>query len=219
MHNDLTATDSSFRTHVDHPVRCLDDIKIVLNQDDRVPNIHQTLNHFQQFVQIFKVQTGRGLVQQVQRTPGVRPRKFRGQLDPLGLTSRKRRSTLSKRQIVQSNVAQRLQDPAYFGDVGEVLDRFPATHLQHIVDRFAVVTHGQRFFVVAATATRFALDPHVGQEVHLDTFLSVPKTLFAPTARHVEAKPTRRIATNFGVGQLRKQVTNQIKGTSVSRRV
>ena len=64
-----------------------------------------------------------------------------------------------------------------------MLDAFAARHLEHVIDRFFVITNGERILVVSTTFARFAFDPDVGQKMHLDTNLPVSKTFFAATAR------------------------------------
>ena len=55
--NDGTATAAPFRTHVNHPVGTLDDVKIVLDNDHRIALINQALQDKQKLSNIFGVQT------------------------------------------------------------------------------------------------------------------------------------------------------------------
>ena len=75
----------------------------------------------------------------------------------------------------------------------------------------------QRFGVVTIAATRFALDPDVGQEVHLDALLAITFAGVASPARHIKAEATRRIAAQLGVRQLGEHQANQFKDAGVSR--
>ena len=65
--DNCSATCSSFRTDVDDPVRCLDHIQIVFDDNDGVAGFNKTVQHFQQLVDISKVKTRGGFVQNVQR--------------------------------------------------------------------------------------------------------------------------------------------------------
>ena len=107
--------------HVDHPIGRLDHVEIVLDHDHRVAQLDQPIEHVQQLGDIVEVQAGGRLVEQIQRLPGVGPRKFGGQLHALGLAAGKRRRRLAERQIIEAHVAQRLQDAANLGNVLEQL--------------------------------------------------------------------------------------------------
>ena len=104
-------------------------------------------------------------------------------------------------------------------DVFEQLDRLADRHVEHVGDRVAVEQHGERLGVVALAAAIVALDPHVGQEVHLDSQLAVPFALLAASAGHVEAEPPRRVAAQLRLGQVREQLANLIEHAGVGRRV
>ena len=106
-----------------------------------------------------------------------------------------------------------------FGNVAEQLDGLAAGHVEHVADRAAVVGDGERLGVVAPAAARVALDPHIGQEVHLDAELAVAFAAIAATARHVETEAARRITPHLGFRQLRKQHANQLEHAGVRGRI
>src|SRR5579871_7024828 len=56
-----------FGTKVDDPVRGLDELEIVLDHHHGVAGLHEPLEHFQQLAHVLEMQTGRGLVQDVER--------------------------------------------------------------------------------------------------------------------------------------------------------
>lgn len=70
--NHPAATGPALRAHVDHPVRRLDDIEVVLDDDDRVPRVDESMQYGQQPADVVDVQPGRRLVQYVQCAPRVR---------------------------------------------------------------------------------------------------------------------------------------------------
>ena len=191
----------------------------MFDQHDRISDIDQSLDDVQQLLQIVKMQTGRRFVQQVHRASGVGPSQFGRQFHALGLSTGKRRRTLSQRHIVQSDIAQRLQDSANLGNVVKQLDGIGTGHLQHVVNGFAVVPNRQRLFVVASALAGLTRHPDVGQKVHFDTDLSIAKTLFAPSPGNIEAEPSGGVAANLRIGQMRKQLANRIKRTGIGRRI
>src|SRR5690606_3586122 len=68
--NDCPAAISSFGTEIDDPVGGLDDIEIVLDDDDRVAFVAQSLQDAEQLLDIVEVKAGRWLVQNVKGAPG-----------------------------------------------------------------------------------------------------------------------------------------------------
>ena len=118
---------------------------------------------------------------------------------------------LTEREIIEPHVAECLQRPADGGEVGEQPHGLAARHVEHVGDRPAVVADGQRLGVISPAAADVALDPHVGQEVHLDAELPVAFALLAPPAGHVEAEPAGRVAAELGLGQLGVERTDQVE--------
>ena len=217
--DDVAALLARLGPQVDHPVGRLDHVEVVLDHHHRVAQIDQPVEHVEQLGQIVEVQAGGRLVEQVERPAGVGPGKLGGQLDPLGLAAGERRGRLAEREVVEPHVAERLQQAANLGDVLEQLDRLAARHVQHVGDRTAVVADGQRFGIVAPAAAGVALDPHVGQEVHLDAELPVAFALLAPPAGHVEAEPPRRVAAELRLGQLGVERADQVEHAGERGRV
>ena len=184
----------------------------MLDDDDRVAEFDEPVEHVQELGQVVEVQAGGRLVEQIERVAGIGAGKLGGQLDALGLAAGKRWRGLAEREVIEAHVAERLQDAANLGDAMEELHRLAAGHVEHLGDRLAVEADGERLFVVALAAARVALDPHVGQEVHLDAKLAVALALLAAAAGHVETEPPRLIAAKFRLGQLGEKRANEIEG-------
>mgnify|MGYP007123471355 CR=1 FL=1 len=66
--NQLSAAIPALGSKVEHPVRRLDDLQIVLDDDDRVPLIHQLMQDFEQLGDVVKMQAAR----RPGRSPGAR---------------------------------------------------------------------------------------------------------------------------------------------------
>ena len=75
-----------------------------------LPEIDQAMQHVEQLREVVEVQAGRRLVEQVQRLAGVGPGEFGGQLHALGFAAGERRRRLAERDVIETDVAQRLQD-------------------------------------------------------------------------------------------------------------
>src|SRR6185437_8621515 len=61
----------AFRPQINDPVSVADDVQIMLNDNDRIAQIRQAMDHLQQLVYIVKVQSGGWLVQQVEGPAGL----------------------------------------------------------------------------------------------------------------------------------------------------
>ena len=183
----------------------------MLNDDDRVAQIDQPVQHVEQPSEIVEMEAGCRLVEQVERLPRVGPRKLGRQLHPLGLAAGERRRGLPESEVVEADVAERLQDAADLRDVGEQFGRLADGHVEHVADRPPAELDGQRLRVVSPATARLALDPHVREEVHLDAPLPVPFALFAAAPRHVEAEPPLRIAADLRLGKLGVEVADQLE--------
>ena len=187
----MSAFGARFGAQVDDPVGRFDDVEVVLDHDDRVALVDEAVEHFEQFGEVVEVEAGGGFVEQVERLAGVGPSKLGREFHALGFAAGERRRALAEREVVEADVAQRLQDAADLWDVGEQFDGLAARHVEHVGDALAVEAHFEHVGVVALAAARVALDPDIGQEVHLDADLAVAFARFAAAAGHVEAEPPR----------------------------
>src|SRR5450631_2503812 len=68
--DDFAAAVAAFGAEVDYPVRGLDDLEIVLDDDDGISLRHQLVQHLQQFLDVVEMQAGGRLVQDVERAAG-----------------------------------------------------------------------------------------------------------------------------------------------------
>ena len=66
----LTAISAALGAHIDHPVRALDDVGVVFNNPNRVSGVDKSLKCSDQLLDIRKVESRRGLIQQVERLSG-----------------------------------------------------------------------------------------------------------------------------------------------------
>ncbi len=102
---------------IQHPIGFGNDIQVVLNDNHRVPVVHQALQHTDQPNYISHVQANRGLVQHIESGPdgstGCRfrcryrsARQLGHQFDSLRLAATQRGALLTQRQIPQSHILQ-----------------------------------------------------------------------------------------------------------------
>ena len=69
--NDLPAAGTTLGPQINEPVSCFDDIQIVLNDHHRIAAVSEPVEHFEKLPDIFKVETSRGLVKNIECVTGV----------------------------------------------------------------------------------------------------------------------------------------------------
>ena len=104
--NDFTAIIASFRTEVDDPIGNFHKIHIVLDDKDSVLFFNELLEHFDELVNVVKMQSRSWLIENIERLSSRWARKLFGQFDPLRFTTRKCRRTLSQLDVVQTHFSE-----------------------------------------------------------------------------------------------------------------
>ena len=84
--NDFATAIATLRAKVDDPICRLDDIKVVLDDDNRVAVIPKSMQHTQQVFDVVKVQSRCRLIKNIQGVSRVPFGEFAGELDALRLT-------------------------------------------------------------------------------------------------------------------------------------
>src|SRR5438093_3905352 len=99
------------------------------------------------------MQSSRGLVENVNRSAGGALGKFLRQLDPLRLTSGKRRGRLSEFDVPQTDIKQRLQLRLDLRNVFQQWQSLFDCRVQKFSNRLAFVLNRKRFaMITSATA-------------------------------------------------------------------
>src|SRR5262245_55181338 len=125
------------------------------------------------------MQAGRGLVQNIERSPCTAPRQLFRELHALRLSPAERRRRLAETEVSEADILERAQ---LVGDRREVLEqrqRLIDGEIEHVGDRLAAVLDLERLAIVAASLALLAGDVHVRQEVHLDRDDAVPLAALA----------------------------------------
>ena len=217
--HDFSAAVAALGAQIDQIIRRLDDVQIVLDDQHTVARSHQPLQNADEPFHIRHMQTGGGLVQQIQRAAGVPAAQLGSQLDALGLAAGQLGAGLAQLDVVHAHIVEGLQLAAD-GLVGvEELQRLLHGHLQHFVDVFALIAHVQRFPVVPRALTDIAGHVDVRQEVHFDFQKAVAGAGLAAPALHVEGKTVLPVAPGLGFRGHGKDFANQIKHAGVGGRV
>jgi len=108
-HNDLAARVAPLRPPVDHVVRVLDHVQVVLDDEDRVLVLHQLVEGGEELLDVVEVKAGRRLVEDVERAVRGAAVQVAGQLDALGLPATKGGRRLAECEVAEPDLLQRLQ--------------------------------------------------------------------------------------------------------------
>ena len=158
----------------------------MFNHDHRIASVHQLIQHTQQYVYIFEVQTGGRFVEDIQCFPGIFFGQFSRQFHPLGFTSGNGCGRLSQCQITQAHILQCFQLMNDRRNMFKKLHRLVNGHIQHIINRLSFIAYFQCFAVISFSLTVFAKHIHVRQEVHFYSLHAGPLTGFTASAFDIE---------------------------------
>ena len=99
---DPAALFAALRPEINDPVRGLDDVQVVLDDNHRVAGVHKAVQHAQQLANVVEVQAGRRLVEDVHRPAGRLLYQFASQLDTLRLAAGKGGARLADLDVIQA---------------------------------------------------------------------------------------------------------------------
>ena len=204
----LTATSSAFRTDVDDVVGKFYDVEVVLDNDYGIALVHELLNNIHQNANVFEMQTRSRLVEDVESLARVALSQFCSQLYTLAFTSREGSRRLSELDVAQSYLLKGRNLLQYCRHSLEELYRLIYRHVEHVGNRFSLVSHFESFAIVALALTNLARHHHVGQEVHLYSLVAISATSLASSALHIKRKSARLVATNLSFGQTNEKAAN-----------
>ena len=124
---------------VDQMVGDLDDVEIVLDDKDGVPRVDELLQHFDELVDVRHMQSGRWLVEDIERPAGRPLGELGRQLHALRLAAGERRGALSELDIPEADVDERLDAVADLRQIVEEAERLLRRHVEHIRNALALV--------------------------------------------------------------------------------
>ena len=100
---------AAFGAQVNNIVANLDDFKVVLDDDDRVPEPDEFAEELEELADIVEMEAGRRLVEKIEGPARRPPAQLLGQLDPLSLSARKRRRRLAQADVPETDAFERRQ--------------------------------------------------------------------------------------------------------------
>src|SRR6478736_1761735 len=132
------------------------------------------------------MQSGCGLIEQIQCLASAGSRELGCQLHALCLATRHGRSRLAQSHVAQADIIKRFKNSPNFGNIAEQVQGFIDTHRKNIRDALAVVSNGYRFWVVSCSTASIAFNPNVGKEMHFNLSLSHAFARFTSPALLIE---------------------------------
>ena len=88
-HDQLTALVASLRSKVQYPIGAFDDVEVMLNHQDRMPRIHQSLQTIQKALYIREMQSSGRFVEYIEiMTAATHFAQLRCQFHPLSFSAR-----------------------------------------------------------------------------------------------------------------------------------
>ena len=215
MADDAAATVAALGTHVNDVVRHLDDVHVVLDDEDGVALVDELVEYVHQHLDVLEVEAGGGLVKHVERLACVALGQLGGQLHALRLATADGGGGLAEGEVTQADV---FQCPDFLYDARYVLEelhRLVDGHVEHVVDRLALVAHLEGLAVVALALAFLAQHRHVGKEVHLDDAHARALAGLAAPALDVERESSRLVVAYLRLGQLAIELADVVEHLSI----
>src|SRR5207249_7744990 len=103
-HHKAAALRSSLRSEIDDPVRCLNDVEMMLDNDHRVSKVCQPTENVQKLFNIIEMQASRGFVENIKSFSRCAPAQFFRQFNPLSFTAGQCGCRLAKTDVTQSHI-------------------------------------------------------------------------------------------------------------------
>ncbi len=120
-------------------------------------------------------------------------------------------SGLSEFDISESDIIENFENSLDPRKSDEEIERFFDGHPQNFGDGFSFEFHIKGFGIVPTSVTGFALDVHIGEEVHFDLLDSAPLTGFTSSTARIETESSDTIAPLLCLERAREHLTDMGK--------
>ena len=101
--DDAAAAVAAFGAEVDDVVGGFDDLQIVLDDNDGVAGVDQSVEDFEEFADVFEMQAGGGLIQDVEGAAGGAFGEFLGEFDALGFAAGEGGGLLAEMDVAEAD--------------------------------------------------------------------------------------------------------------------
>ena len=130
-----------------------DNVEVMLDDEDCIATVYQATQYLHEDADVLEVQTGGGLVENIERFASIFLRQFGSQLDALTLTAREGCGWLSQLNISETYILNGLD---FTQDVGHVLEEFAGLvdgHVEYIGNALTLEAYLEGFAVVTLAMT------------------------------------------------------------------
>lgn len=208
-----------FRPEVDEVVGGFYDVNVVLDDNDAVAHIDETVDHIEQPLYVHKVESRRRLVEEVDGIARSLFPELLGKPQPLRLAAREGGRRLPEPQIPHADIIEDFETLLEGRDRREKLQCLRDRHLEDIGDILAFVINFERLFVVPFAFAGIAGYIDIGKEMHLDLFHAVALTGFAASTRQIEAEARCLVSAHPRIGEPGKEIPDKGEGARIGGRV
>ena len=191
----------------------------MLDDDDRIALVYQAVKYAHQYADVFEVEAGSRLVEDVNRFARITLGELGGELHALAFSARQGGGWLAQLDVAQTYLLQHLD---FVQDVGHVFEELYGTvdgHVEHIGDGLALEADFQRLAVVSLAVAYLAWHQYIGQEVHFDGLVAVTSAGLASSAGDIEREASGLVSTHFGFGQAYKEVADVREYAGIGSRI
>ena len=212
---DISAAATALGSHVDDVIGEFDDVEIVLDDDDGVAAVYQSLQYVHQDTDVFEMQTGGRFVEDIERLASVALAEFGGEFYALALATGESGGGLTELDVTQSDI---LKGFDLLEDARHILEKLHSLidgHVEHVGNTFPFIAHLERLAVVSFAVAHFAGHEYVGQNVHLDGSVAVARTFFASPTLNVERESAGFVAAYLSLGQVNEEVADVVEYAGV----
>ena len=217
--HEAPASFSSIGTKIDDVIRCFDDIQVVLDDHDRVAQGNQVIQNLEKLLDILKMKTRGGLVQQIEGLSRVPLAQFPGEFQALGLSSREGRGGLPQSYVSQAHIQKGLELSVDVWNIFEKSVGLTDGQIQDIGDVPPLVFDLQGVPIETKAPAGFAGDVDIGKKVHFDFDDAIPVAGFTPSAPDIETEPSGLVSPHLGVWEHGEEFTNVGENPGIGRRI
>ena len=203
----MAASGAALRPQVNHVVRGFDELRVVFDDQQGMPLLHQFPKHGQQNFNVCKVKPRSRLVQN-QHLGAVRAGTYLvqqdfSQLQALVFPAGKGIQRLPQGQVPQPYALKHAQFGSDAGSFGpffraEAFQRSRYRHAEHVRNIPAVTVHAQHFAPVPGTVAQRTLNENVGKKLHFHFLTPHAHAARTPAVPTVEREKTGLQATRAG---------------------
>src|SRR4029079_439117 len=133
-----------------------------------------------------------------------------GEFDSLCFTAGQRCCRLAQTQITETDVVEYTQPVRDLRHFTKERDRFAHGHAEHLVHILAAITNVENLLLETRAFTFFAVQFHVGEELHLDCHGAVALTNLTTAARKIEREVRRIKSACLSLARQREDFTNRV---------